>query len=158
MQKILFTEAECIKIKESIKDSPAGTKDNFYYRKYEEFLILDREILDLVLSKTKIFGIENIREGRILKYEPGCFFNIHTDAYDKHPHRYKTLIIQLSDEKDYEGGKMIFGNDVLNKKIGNTAFFDSTTLHGMEIIESGIRYSFVVWLERKDLGIKKNIL
>lgn len=158
MQKILFTKEECEKIKNSITDSPAGSKDDLWYRKYEEFLILDREILDLVLSKTKIFGIENIREGRILKYEPGCFFNIHKDAYDEHPNRYKTLIIQLSDENDYEGGKMVFGNDVLNKKIGSTTFFDSNILHGMEIIESGIRYSFVVWLERMDLVIKKNIL
>jgi predicted 2-oxoglutarate/Fe(II)-dependent dioxygenase YbiX len=158
MQKVLFTKEECKRIRESIKDSPAGGKDDLWYRKYEEFLILDREILDLVLDRLKIFEVQSVREGRVLRYEEGCFFDIHTDAYDEKPHRYKTVVIQLSDEKDYEGGKMVFGNDVLNREIGSTAFFDSSTLHGMEVIESGTRYSFVLWLERKDLGVKKGLL
>ena len=157
MQKVLFTKEECKKIRESIKDSLAGGKDDLWYRKYEEFLILDREILDLVLEKIKVFGVDQLREGRILRYEEGCFFNLHADAYDEQPHRYRTIIIQLSNEEDYQGGKMLFGDDVLDKKIGTTAIFDSAILHGMEIIESGTRYSFVIWLERQDLGIQKKL-
>lgn len=158
MQKVLFTKEECKRIRESIKDSPAGGKDDLWYRKYEEFLILDREILDLVLDRLKIFEVQSVREGRVLRYEEGCFFSLHTDAYDEQPHRYKTIIIQLSNEEDYQGGKMLFGNEVLNKKIGTTAIFDSTTIHGMETIKSGTRYSFVIWLERQDLGVKKGLL
>ena len=158
MQKVLFTKEECVKIRESIKSSPAGGKDDLWYRKYEEFLILDREILELVLNKIKVFGVHNIKEGRVLRYEKGCFFDIHTDTYDEQPHRYKTVVIQLSEETEYEGGKMIFGNDILSREIGSTAFFDSTTLHGMEIVKSGTRYSFVLWLEREDLGVKKALL
>lgn len=158
MNNVLFTKEECEKIKKGIETSPARTKDEFSYRKYEEFLILDREILDLILEKIKVFGVKQLREGRILKYETGCFFNLHTDAYDKHPNRYKTIIIQLSNEDDYIGGKMCFGDNILDKKIGTTAIFDSTTIHGMEIIESGTRYSFVIWLERKDLGIQKTLI
>jgi len=158
MQKVLFTKEECIKIRESIKNSPAGGKDDLWYRKYEEFLILDREILDLVLDRLKIFGVQTVREGRVLRYEKDCFFSIHADTYDERPHRYKTVVVQLSDEQEYKGGKMVFGNDTLSREIGSTAFFDSTTLHGMEIIESGTRYSFILWLERKDLGVKKSLL
>jgi predicted 2-oxoglutarate/Fe(II)-dependent dioxygenase YbiX len=158
MHNVLFTKEECEKIKRGIESSPAGSKDDLWYRKYEEFLILDREILDLVLEKIKVFGVYQLREGRILKYEKGCFFNLHTDTYDKHPDRYKTIIIQLSNEEDYRGGKVCFGDDILDKKIGTTAIFDSTTIHGMEIIESGTRYSFVIWLERQDLGIEKTLI
>lgn len=158
MQLPLFTKEECEKIKQGIETSPAGGKDDLWYRKYEEFLILDREILDLVLEKVKFFGVQQLKEGRILRYEQGCFFDLHTDAYDEQPHRYKTIVIQLSEEKDYKGGKMVFGNEVLNRQVGTTAIFDSTTIHGMEIIESGTRYSFVIWLERKDLGFKKRML
>jgi len=158
MQQILFTKKECKKILDGIKNSRAGGTDDVWYRKYQEFLILDREILDLVLEKVKIFGVKQIKQGRILKYEKGCFFNIHTDTYDEKPHRYKTIIIQLSDENEYEGGKVIVGDEVLSKHIGNTTIFDSTTLHGMEIIENGTRYSFIVWLERSDVGVYKNII
>jgi predicted 2-oxoglutarate/Fe(II)-dependent dioxygenase YbiX len=154
----MFTKEECEKIKQGIKTSLAGGKAIERGRKYEEFLILDREILDLVLEKIKVFGVHQLREGRILRYEEGCFFNLHTDTYDKHPDRYKTIIIQLSNEEDYLGGKMCFGDDILDKKIGTTVIFDSTTLHGMETIESGIRYSFVIWLERQDLGIQKKLI
>lgn len=158
MQQVLFTREECEKIKQGIRTSPAGGKDDLWYRKYEEFLILDREILDLVLEKIKVFGVYKLREGRVLRYEQGCFFNLHTDAYDEQPHRYKTIVIQLSDEEDYKGGKMLFGDDVLGRKIGTAAIFDSTTIHGMELIESGTRYSFVIWLERQDLGIQKKLM
>lgn len=157
MQKVLFTKEECEKIKQGIETSPAGGKDDFYYRKYEEFLILDREILDLIFEKIKKLGVKQLKEGRILKYEKGCFFNLHKDRYDTHPYRYKTIVIQLSEEKDYEGGKMIFGNDILSKKIGTTVIFDSNTIHGMEMIESGVRYSFVIWLERQDFIAEKTI-
>lgn len=157
MQKVLFTKEECEKIKQGISTSPAGGKDDFYYRKYEEFLILDREILDLIFEKIKKLGVKQLKEGRILKYEKGCFFNLHKDRYDTHPYRYKTIVIQLSEEKDYEGGKMIFGNDILSKKIGTTIMFDSNTIHGMEMIESGVRYSFVIWLKRQDLVEEKTL-
>ena len=158
MEKVIFTKEECEKIKQGIKTSLHGSNANEKARKYEEFLILDRKILDLVLEKIKVFGVHQLREGRILRYEEGCFFNLHTDTYDKHPNRYKTIIIQLSNEEDYRGGKTRFGDDILDKKMGTTIIFDSTTIHGMEIIESGIRYSFVIWLEKEDLGKQKELI
>lgn len=158
MQSILFTSDECIKIRNGIKNSLHGGKENKRYKKYEEFLILDEEILNMILEKVKIYGIKNIKEGRVLRYSEGCFFKIHSDIHINAPHRYKTLIIQLSDENEYTGGKFIFGEEVLSKKIGSTTIFDSNTLHGLEIVESGIRYSFIMWLERENFGITKSIL
>jgi predicted 2-oxoglutarate/Fe(II)-dependent dioxygenase YbiX len=155
MQKILFNKKECKTILDGINDSVGSSILNLADRKYKEWLVVDKNILDLVLSKVKIFGVEKIKEGRILKYEEGCFFNEHVDTWEKYPHRYKTIIIQLSDETDYDGGELKFGNEILSKKIGTTTIFEGTILHGMSPITNGVRYVFVIWLERNDFGIKK---
>ena len=53
---------------------------------------------------------------------------------------------------------MSFGEDIFNKKIGNTVIFEGIIKHGMEKVISGIRYAFVIWLERNDFGIKKVVI
>jgi|LakMenE18May11ns_1017448.scaffolds.fasta_scaffold9388830_2 predicted 2-oxoglutarate/Fe(II)-dependent dioxygenase YbiX len=158
MQKVLFNKEECLLIIDSIKNS-VGTSDlDIESRKYKEWLIVDNKILNLILEKLKVFGVENFKEGRILRYETGCFFDRHVDTWEKYPHRYKTIVIQLSDENDYEGGVMSFGEDIFSKKIGNTVIFEGTIKHGMEKVTSGTRYAFVIWLERGDFGIKKIVI
>jgi len=157
-QKILFTKEECNLILSGIDKSIGTSELDLDDRKYKEWLINDSQILQLILNKITEFGVIKIKEGRILKYEKGCFFDNHVDTWEKYPHRYKTVVIQLSDESDYDGGIMTFGGIVFNKKIGSTAIFNGTTIHGMSPIESGIRYAFVIWLERDDFGIKKNVL
>ena len=156
--EVLFTKEECEFIKNGIKESPAGTSSNETHRKYEEFLILDIKILDLVFEKIKKYGIKKIKEGRVLCYNEGCFFNMHTDAYVGKLHRYKTVLIQLSDENDYEGGELMIEEKIMDKKIGTTVMIDATTLHCMKVLRKGIRYSFVIWLDREDMGIKNNII
>ena len=158
MQKVLFNKEECLLILDNIENS-VGTSDlDIESRKYKEWLIVDNKILNLILEKLKVFGVENFKEGRILRYETGCFFDRHVDTWEKYPHRYKTIVIQLSDENDYEGGVMSFGEDIFNKKIGNTVIFEGTVKHGMEKVTSGTRYAFVIWLERSDFGIKKIVI
>lgn len=158
MQKILFNKEECETILKSIQKSVGNSVLDITDRKYQEWLIIDQDILNLILNKISIFGVKKIKEGRILKYDKGCFFNKHVDTWEKYPHRYKTVIIQLSDENDYVGGTMSYGDNVLNKKIGSTVIFDGTIIHGMEKIENGTRYAFVIWLERSDFGIKKVVV
>ncbi len=158
MQKILFSKEECLFISNSMTQSVGSSSLDLIDRKYTEWLIVDNDILNLIANKLSIFNVKNIKEGRILKYEAGCFFNKHVDMWEKYPHRYKTVIIQLSDSNEYQGGIMTFGSEILNKSIGNVAIFNSDIEHGMETIESGIRYAFVIWLERDDFGIKKGLL
>jgi len=158
MQKVLFTEKECLLILDSIKNS-VGTSDlDIKYRKYKEWLIVDKNVLDFILDRLKIFDVEKIKEGRILRYESGCFFDKHVDTWEKYPHRYKTVVIQLSNETDYEGGVMTYGDEIFNKKIGNSVIFEGTVVHGMDKIINGTRYAFVIWLERSDFGIKKVVV
>ena len=158
MQKVLFSREECSTILSSISQNVGSSSLDLKDRKYKEWLIADSDILNLITNKLSIFNVKNIKEGRILKYDIGCFFNKHVDMWEKYPHRYKTVIIQLSDSNEYQGGIMTFGSEILNKSIGNVAIFNSDIEHGMETIESGIRYAFVIWLERDDFGIKKGLL
>jgi len=158
MQKILFNKNECELILGGITNSIAGTTYTLDNRNYKEWLITEPTILNLILSKIKIFGVNNIKEGRILKYEIGGLFDTHVDTYDKHPHRYKTVIIQLSDGNTYEGGELMIGNELINKEIGNTVIFSGLIPHSMSVVKNGFRYSFVIWLERNDVGIHKEII
>ncbi len=158
MQKILFNKNECEFILGGITNSIAGTTYTLDNRNYKEWLITEPIILNLILSKIKIFGVNNIKEGRILKYEIGGLFDTHVDTYDKHPHRYKTVIIQLSDGNTYEGGELMIGNELINKEIGNTVIFSGLIPHSMSVVKNGFRYSFVIWLERNDVGIHKEII
>lgn len=158
MQKILFSKKDCKFILSGIDTSLHGTVLNEHDRKYQEWLILDRNILDFILKKINIFNVVNIKEGRILRYNTGGFFKQHLDTWWKYPHRLKTICIQLSDGSDYTGGVMTVDNSVFDRKIGNTIIFDGTQSHGMELITHGTRYVFVIWLDRDDMGIVKNIL
>lgn len=158
MQKKLFAKEECVSILNSVSNSIGSSSLELSDRKYTEWLIVDNNILNLILNKLSIFNVKKIKEGRILRYDVGCFFNKHVDMWEKYPHRYKTVIIQLSDSNEYEGGDMTYGNNILDKSIGNTVIFNSDIEHGMSIIKSGTRYAFVIWLERGDFGIQKDFL
>lgn len=158
MQEELFSKAECNYILSGIADSPGTSDLDTNDRKYKEWLIVDKAILDFILKKVKHLGIKQIKEGRILRYETGCFFDQHLDTWHKYPHRLKTLLIQLSEELDYTGGTMTFGGELFNKQIGNVTIFDGKVWHGMEEVTSGVRYVFVIWLDREDMGVVKSIL
>jgi predicted 2-oxoglutarate/Fe(II)-dependent dioxygenase YbiX len=158
MQKILFTKDDCRYILSGIDDSPGTSDLDTNDRKYKEWLIVDRNILDFILNKVSHLGVIHIKEGRILRYESGSFFEQHLDTWYKYPHRLKTLLIQLSEETDYVGGDMTFGGELFQKNIGNIVMFDGKVWHGMDMVTYGIRYVFVIWLDRDDMGIVKSVL
>ena len=60
--EVLFTKEECEFIKKGIDNSPAGTSSDDMHRRYEEFLILDDEILNLIFEKIKDYCLtDNIK-------------------------------------------------------------------------------------------------
>jgi hypothetical protein len=158
MQTVLFTEDECKYILSGLETSPGTSEVDIHDRKYKEWLIKDREILDFILKRISNLSVKGIKEGRILIYSEGGFFDQHIDTWWKYPHRLKTVCIQLSNGDDYEGGVMTVGGEVFDRTIGNTVIFDGTTFHGMELITRGTRYVFVIWLDREDMGIVKSAL
>ena len=54
-------------------------------------------------------------------------------------------VVQLSDENSYEGGELVFGNEVVARTRGGGCIFPSWTPHEVRVVTSGVRYSLVAW-------------
>jgi PKHD-type hydroxylase len=84
---------------------------------------------------------------QILKYEPGCFFIEHTDIGDAHAARRKiSLIVQLSEPEDYDGGDVVLASRAtVPKALGGGCVFPSWVPHRVDAITRGMRYSLTTW-------------
>ena len=91
----------------------------------------------------------------VLRYEDTDKYDWHLDIGDCSTSLRKiTAIIQLSDEKDYEGGEFEFsmsndkGDDNCygSRKKGSLILFPSYLGHRVRPVSSGVRYSIVTWI------------
>lgn len=172
IQNVLFTKDECTQLlnehsnfeKSSVHRGAYITEVNKDFRSSKESTVsMSESTKSLLLQKLKEFDVIDLPGyTKVLKYDVGDEFKRHQD---KGPGpeistRYKTLIIQLSDSIDYDGGDLVIedGNNkiIMNKQLGNTIMFDSTHWHQAFPIIEGIRYVFVIWLEKKHLLKKIN--
>jgi PKHD-type hydroxylase len=125
---------------------------------------LNFDISSKILKNIKQFGVVSLPSFcTILKYEVGQEIKKHKDDGLLYENRYKTMIIQLSDESEYEGGELcIFENNnevVASKEIGNVILFNSSMYHSINKIQSGTRYSMIFWLSHSNLGlIRKSLI
>ena len=101
------------------------------------------------------------------KYNPGQYYDWHCDSWDgiydqegptKGKIRKLSVTVSLSNEKDYEGGELVFDfrtndphkkrnvgvcKDILPK--GSLVVFPSFVWHRVKPVTKGVRYSLVVW-------------
>lgn len=102
------------------------------------------------------FHIDSCENYQISKYSGDVkgHYDEHIDVFWLNPetkHRKLSMVIQLSDENDYEGGNLIIrtGNQdpdpQLMRKKGTVIFFPSFIPHKVEPVISGDRYSLVTW-------------
>ena len=75
----------------------------------------------------------------------------HIDHYSQTPvPRKLTLVLQLSDPSEYEGGNLELLTsrdvDVVDKQLGLVCAFPSWTLHRVSPVTSGTRKTLVVWV------------
>ena len=83
------------------------------------------------------------------KYEP----HIDVDWVSNAPyHRKLSVVIQLSNTLEYEGGELLFGEGVPQlpeeaKEQGTVIVFPSFLTHSVTPVTSGIRHSLVSWVE-----------
>lgn len=84
------------------------------------------------------------------RYKSGGFITLHDDVGGD-PTRVLSVSIQLSDESEYVGGHLVFPSliHVADKEIGSGVAFDSKIKHEVLEVESGVRYSLVVWVHSK---------
>jgi PKHD-type hydroxylase len=114
---------------------------------YEELFRLVTNLFQKTNNESYRFSIYGMAPIQILKYTPGCFFSEHFDlGLDDAANRKISLIVQLSDEADYEGGEFILSRRVtLPKTRGTACVFPSWFQHQVDEVQSGTRYSLAAW-------------
>ena len=84
-------------------------------------------------------------DSQVVRYGPGGEYVWHTDG----PTRARTLMIQLSAPRDYEGGRLEVQEEgsvrVGGNERGSITEFDSTLQHRVTRLESGERMALIVW-------------
>ena len=79
----------------------------------------------------------------------GAHYDWHPDIGPNMTKRKISMVVQLSDEKDYEGGELLINTGQLlvpSKKQGSVILFPSFLMHKVEPLRSGSRYSLVSWI------------
>jgi PKHD-type hydroxylase len=115
-----------------------------------------REIYDFVAqairqvnNKQYRFRIEGLEPLQILRYTEGSFFREHSDLgyqYDDAAGRKISLIVQLSADDCYSGGRLVlFGDEAMPKSQGTVCIFPSWLPHRVEPLTAGVRYTLVAW-------------
>ena len=168
-QEIILTPEECqsiIDMNRGFSRSGVASLHNTYensYRTSSESPTKTTDGMRLLLlpklSKYNIISLPNYFN--ILKYDIGQEFKKHKDIglNSSTNQRYKTLIIQLSD--NYKGGEFIVFDDeeiVCDTTIGNMILFPSKLFHQAKPVLEGVRYSMVYFLKKHNFKIKESII
>ena len=117
---------------------------------------LFRKLTDLVVEANKSFfnfDLSGFEEGLQFTIYDGNedMYKAHTDASYGGTLRKLSLVIQLSDPEEYEGGDLYLypgglSPDIIKKKKGMVTLFPSWVVHSVQPVTSGKRYSLVVWV------------
>jgi len=123
--------------------------------------ISDDQSLRFILDKIKCLGIKSIsvKDVSIMKYSPGHYFGPHLDFPNYENDRLnRTVIIQLSDDKDYSGGDLLVKGIVQPRKIGSLISIKSNEVHEVTKITEGIRYTAAIFLLNKDIEVTQTLI
>ena len=138
------------KISKNVRDS----KICFIQPKQEIFWLYDRlSSITKTLNESYFnFDLWGFSEGlQFTQYEaPGQKYDDHIDMFHKGPIRKLSIVLQLTDEADYEGCdlELIIDKSPLKmtRKRGTLLVFPSYTLHRVTPITKGTRHSLVGWV------------
>jgi PKHD-type hydroxylase len=110
------------------------------------------EVIHLANKTYFNFDLDSIENLQFSIYKEGCFYNQHIDMLDTYPGlqvRKLSFSLQLSDEKDYEGGGLTLCTTFdkeLPKTKGTIIFFPSYALHKVTPVLRGTRKALVGWV------------
>lgn len=135
-------------------DLPEHRSSESVWIKPDDYPELYREIgntLQEMNKKLYRFSIWGMNMIQIIRYEPGSFFTDHVDiGYADSANRKISLVVQLSNSEDYEGGDLVFASDLeVPRQRGYGCVFPSWVLHRVEKITRGTRYSLAAWAKGK---------
>lgn len=167
---VIFSKEECEYIKsfynlyEEIDGMSTHTLNGIQikFRKGSsaKFVTIDNsELRNFLLQKLKPLKVKTIPTIKIMKYGKGGSLAKHQD-FSKYGVDiiYKTLLIQLSESTDYIGGDLVVENTPQSRVVGSLTTISPTDEHEVTTLESGERYSLVLFLYESDFDIQKTII
>jgi predicted 2-oxoglutarate/Fe(II)-dependent dioxygenase YbiX len=118
---------------------------------------------EIILPKIKKFGILSLKNSQpmFIQYNKGDYFKPHTDtphSSDISTHRIYTLIIQLSNSNEYNGGELYVENKMGSRELGSVIIFRSNKIHELREVKSGHRNILVCMFPSNDLYIEKSTI
>lgn len=151
--------------KEDVNDESSPWYKYFREKRARQHMFLDESIPwidDVIDFHAKKANAENfyldisfgLMSKQLIKYSVSDWFDKHDDTnhWDNHYYDRKlTIIIQLSNEKDYEGGETLVENHlnlsqpVNQKEIGSIFIFPTFAIHEVNSIISGERKALICW-------------
>jgi PKHD-type hydroxylase len=126
---------------------PINNETRWIYQKFTDCI---NEVNDNFF-KYDLTRIEKLQFTQYYGNEKG-FYSKHIDSMfdNTTDNRKLSVVMQLSDSEEYEGGelKLFIGNNALSipKEKGLITFFPSHTLHECTPVTSGERYTLVGWI------------
>ena len=134
------------------------------YRRANQFEFNNDEIIQKIINVTRTanqlhfnydINWDSYESFKLLKYEKGDGYGWHPDfGQGKESTRKLSIIVQLSDSDDYDGGDLEFAittkddDDFVKatRKKGSIIIFNPLIVHRITPIISGTRYSMVGWI------------
>jgi len=133
-----------------VRDSTVGFieyEDNYKW-------IFDRIASHVLDANEQVWNFDLLGFGDGLQYTKyyggGGHYDWHTDVGMTVPHRKLSMVMQLSDDLEYEGGELQFnvGHEIVEvpKVRGTLVIFPTFLLHRVVPVTSGVRKSLVSWI------------
>jgi predicted 2-oxoglutarate/Fe(II)-dependent dioxygenase YbiX len=178
-QEVLFTKEECeYLLSEHIKwiQSGAISQRTGEWRAYSRkdcnqsvTIPWSKKATDIILPKlTKLFGITSLpREGAWAKrYVKGSYFGKHHDSGTGYYDRVLSLIVQLTDESEYEGGELVLYPNketleetvIFNKTQGNVIAFKPEIWHEVKSLIKGTRHSLILFFRPENYETENTLI
>lgn len=139
-------------------DSPywhrRGAKSINVKAQFSTTLMIDKnhkiyEILDMLWKnfiEEHNYDIEFVEYYEIKGYGTGDFFDMHVDVHgnvEQILDRKLNMIVQLSDENDYDGGNLVVRSQAASRKRGTAIIFPSSYGHYVTEITRGTRFCLI---------------
>ena len=132
------------------------TSDVYWLPKTEEYFdiyeIFHKVVGDInsKVYKFKIKSIVNDIQYTVYNSEDQGHYDWHVDVSSEHSTRKLSVVMQLSDPEDYEGGELQLNTgeiDVVKKQKGMIVIFPSYILHRVTPVTKGVRKTLVLWID-----------
>ena len=147
---------------EMVKASTFGPQDDKNRNSFVQFLF-PNEITNWIFAR--LAGVINEMNAQFFRFDlhgmdqglqftrytaPGQHYDWHKDGGYNTATRKLSVVVQLSDPKDYKGGDLQFKfgrtDTTVPKQRGLVTLFPSYALHRVKPVTQGTRYSLVAWV------------